>query len=270
MTASEYVMGGTLTERERLLAQAASQAPEARWLLDRIGVEAGWSVIDVGCGPVGILDLLAERVGPLGVVVGVEREPRFVEMAQMLLSERALTSVKVVHAEALDTGLPDESFDLVHARLVLLHQRDPRPLLEQMVRLARPGGWVAVQELDAVSFVCEPPHPAWTRLWEVTLTVTGEFGIDVHLGRRIPSMLRAVGLEEVQAEAHTRLVHPGEYGRTHLLSLAIGMRDRIVERGLLTESELADDMHAVQEHVDDPETVIVREMLVQAWGRQPG
>ena len=82
-TSTGYVMGGTLSEQERLLAQAATQAPEARWLLDQIGVQPGWRVADLGCGPLGILDLLAERVGADGTVVGVEREPRFVEMAQM-------------------------------------------------------------------------------------------------------------------------------------------------------------------------------------------
>jgi trans-aconitate methyltransferase len=33
-------------------------------LLDRVGVAEGWQAIDLGCGPSGILDLLADRVGP--------------------------------------------------------------------------------------------------------------------------------------------------------------------------------------------------------------
>lgn len=263
-----YTSGATVTERERLLAQAASQEPDAQWLLDQLGVQPGWRVADLGCGPIGILNLLAERVGVDGTVLGIEREPRFVEMAQNVTAERNLVHVRVIQADATATSLPENSFDLVHARLVLLHQREPSPLISEMVRLARPRGWVALQELDAMSFICEPPHPAWTRLWDAVLVVGRELGIDVNVGRRIPGILRAAGLEDVQAEVHTRVVRPGEYGRTHLLSIVTGMRDRIIQRGLLTESELTDEMGAVEEHVRNPVTLVVRELLVQAWGRK--
>lgn len=264
-----YTFGGTITERERLLAQAASQEADAQWLLDQLGVQRGWQVVDLGCGPIGILNLLAERVGEEGTVLGIDREPRFVEMARNVIAERNLTEVQVIEADATGTSLPDNSFDLVHARLVLLHRREPGSLISEMLRLARPGGWLAVQELDAMSFVCEPPHPAWTRLWNAVVVVGTELGIDVNVGRRAPGMLRAAGLEDVQAEVHTRLVRPGEYGRTHLLSIVTGMRDRILQRGLLTQSELMDQMGAVEEHVQSPATLVVRELLVQAWGRKP-
>ena len=60
-------------------------------MLDRITIKPGFRAVDVGCGPIGIMNLLSERVGPDGAVVGVEREPRFVDMARTQLSERWLT-----------------------------------------------------------------------------------------------------------------------------------------------------------------------------------
>lgn len=264
-----YAFGGTLTEQERLLAQAASQQPDALWLLDRLGVRSGWRDADVGCGPIGIPDLLAERVGAAGTVVGIEREPRFVDTARKLITERDLAPVQVIYADATATGLPNDTFDLVHARLVLLHQREPSRLIGEMLRVTRPGGWVAFQELDAATFFCDPPHPAWTRLWEAALVVCGQLGIDVDLGRRVHRLLREAGLEKVQAEAHTRIVRPGEYGRTHLLSIVTAMRTEIIDHGLLSEFELTDMMGAVMEHVCDPATLVMRELLVQTWGRKP-
>ncbi len=266
---ADYIMRGTLTEQERLLAQAASYAPEARWLLDHLGVQPGQRVADIGCGPIGVLDVLAERVGPRGAVVGVEREARFVEMARRVLAERQLTGVEVIQADASATRLPGESFDFVHERLVLLQQPDPAPMVAEMVRLVRPGGLVACADIDSVTMVCEPPHPAWTRLRDAFFTVCREYGMDVYFGRRLPGLLRAAGLADVGAETHVRLVHPGEYGRTSLLSLVTGVREQIIDRGLLSEAELAAEMDALQEHLRDPETLVVRELLFQAWGRKP-
>src|SRR5215204_4481320 len=77
-----YCFGDTDVEQRRLVAQAESFELPARWLLDQIRIQPGWRTIDIGCGPLGILHLLSERVGSNGVVVGLEREPRFAHMAQ--------------------------------------------------------------------------------------------------------------------------------------------------------------------------------------------
>ena len=55
-------------------------------LLDQVGVRPGWRAVDVGCGPLGILDLLAERVAPGGQVVGLDREPRMLAMARAVVA----------------------------------------------------------------------------------------------------------------------------------------------------------------------------------------
>jgi SAM-dependent methyltransferase len=51
---------------------------------------------DVGCGPGGILELLAERVGPRGRVVGQEVDPVHFAMARELVAEQGLTNVEVI------------------------------------------------------------------------------------------------------------------------------------------------------------------------------
>ena len=110
-----YPLGGTSTELDRLLSQAEQYEPTTNWLLDQIGVRPGWRAVDIGCGPIGILNLLSQRVGPRGEVVGLEREPRFVEMARAEIAKRGLGNVTMVHADGLNTGLEKSSFDLVHA-----------------------------------------------------------------------------------------------------------------------------------------------------------
>ena len=62
-----YALGGTPTEQQRLIAQAEGLQAHTKWLLDQIGVASGQKTIDVGCGPIGILNLLSARVGRDGV-----------------------------------------------------------------------------------------------------------------------------------------------------------------------------------------------------------
>src|SRR5262249_27509282 len=116
-----YALGGTFKEQQRLIAQAKGLEELATWMLDRIAIGRGSRAVDIGCGPIGIMNLLAQRVGPQGKVVGVEREPRFVEMARMEVDDRGLRNVEIIQADALQTGLEKNAYDVVHERLILIN-----------------------------------------------------------------------------------------------------------------------------------------------------
>jgi SAM-dependent methyltransferase len=262
------VLGASSPELQRLLQQAKDLEPEARWLLDRIGVAQGWRTIDVGCGPLGILDALSERVGPHDEVVGLDLESRFVEMARRIVDERRLDNVRVMHGDATATGLPRGSFDLVHERLLLIGPLRERVLAE-MVALTKPGGFVAVQELDLLSSFCEPAHPAWDTLLAAFGAFVGRAGADLTTGRRLPALLRQVGLVDVDAEVHTRLAHPDEPRRSQLLSLIASVREPLLHGGVFSDEELSSLITALQAHLEDSRTVVVGGLVVQAWGRKP-
>jgi ubiquinone/menaquinone biosynthesis C-methylase UbiE len=154
-----YVLGGTRTEQQRLVGQAAEFETQSRWLLDQIDIRPGWRAVDIGCGPIGILNLLSERVGMGGSVVGLEREQRFVTMARSEIARRGLNNVEIVQGDALNTGLPKAEFDLVHERLVMINVPTREVLLREMISLLRPGGIIALEDVDDISYTCVPLHP---------------------------------------------------------------------------------------------------------------
>jgi len=118
-----YFLGYRRAEQERLQKQAEELGHEARWLLDQIGLPSGARALEIGCGPRGCLDLLAERVGASGSVVGIERSEESVAFAREFAAERDLRNVEVLEGDARSAGLEKESFDLVTARLVLVNGR---------------------------------------------------------------------------------------------------------------------------------------------------
>jgi SAM-dependent methyltransferase len=262
----DYSLGVDDAERARLIAQCALHRAEAEALLDRVGVHAGEHVLDLGCGPLGVLDLLADRVGPHGRVVGIDREARYLAMAARSLRERDLDRVELVGADAGGTGLPDGCFDVVHERLLLVNVPRPADVVAEMVRLTRPGGRVAVQDVDWISWTCEPAHPDWPRL---TAAAAEAWSGDVHIGRRLPALLRDAGLVDVGVQAHIRVFRPGDPYHRLLLRFAEIHRERIVECGALTAAELDGCVERLGAHLDAPGTVTLYATLFQAWGRRP-
>jgi SAM-dependent methyltransferase len=263
-----YVLGGTETEQQRLVAQAAEFEEQSRWLLDQIGIEPGWRAVDIGCGPIGVLDLLSERVGEGGSIVGVEREERFVTMARSEIARRGLRNVAVVHADALNTGLQKPAFDLVHERLVMINVPTRDALLREMLALLRPGGTIVLEDVDDISYTCAPLHPSWTALLDAFHTAFHANGGNAYIGRELPSYLRDAGVKNIRVKIHVRTVNPGEYRRTHLLSLLDVLRDKVIGSGILTEKELDAHREALAAHLESPDTLLIDKLLVQAWGQK--
>jgi SAM-dependent methyltransferase len=267
--APAYVLGSSETERQRLVRQAKGFAAEASWLLGQAGVESGWRAVDVGCGPIGIMDLLCARVGATGGTVGVDNEARMIAMARQVAAELDLTNLTLIEAEATDTVLEPASFDFAHARLLLVNVPDPGRVVTALSELVRPGGVVALEEVDWVSWVCHPPHPAWDRLRDALREFRARRGLDVHMGRRLPGLLRGAGLDEMGFRAVCPTYVNGDDNHALLVSFARLHGAQLVADGLVAADELAVLANELEAHLADPATITLYCLLCQAWARRP-
>jgi SAM-dependent methyltransferase len=262
---ASYALGSSAGESARLQRQADELAPDSAALLDRAGVRPGQAAIDLGCGPRGILDLLAGRVSPGGRVVGLDADPAHTAMAAAFVSAWALSGVEIVTADARPTGLPAGSFDLVHARTLLVNLPDPAAVMAEIARLAKPGGAVAV----AKHALCYPPNRAFDRICEIFPVVFSRNGADPAIGRRVPELFRDAGLTDIKVESRTQMYPPGNSWRTIRLDLVNAMRPQIVEMGLASGPELDELDAAARPHLEDPRTVVMSGLLFLVWGHKP-
>lgn len=270
MMAKGYLLGADEAERRRMLAQGLLYREDSAQLLDLCGLRPGARALDVGCGPLGVLDLLSERVGPNGSVVGLDNEARMLDLARISIEELELTNVELRLADAASIDLDVGSFDLVHTRLVLMNTPDSESVLREMVSKARPGGVVAIQDVDWMSRICDPGHPSWDRLCAVIAELWRRNGMDVLLGRQLGRRLREAGLIDVQLRARAPMIfqagHP--YHRL-LVDRALLCRNSLIEAGLITGTELDERISEVEQHLATDGTTVIHATLFQAWGRIP-
>jgi ubiquinone/menaquinone biosynthesis C-methylase UbiE len=263
-----YLLGDSAGELEHLVAQAETYAEEAGQLLDLVGLTAGEAAIDIGCGVLGILHLLSERVGPNGRVVGVDRERRMIEAAGRVVAGRGL-AVELVQDDATSLALPSASFDFVHERTVLLNVAEPETVVAQMVRIGRPGGVVALEEPDSANWLCDPPHPAFDILHEALLGAYRAAGKSFDQGRTVARRLRDAGLRDVQVRVTARVTRPGEYYHMFLLGLTGLVRDQIVTAGQISAGEFDRLSTELRDHLERPGTITNQPNMWQAWGIKP-
>jgi SAM-dependent methyltransferase len=264
-----YALGRDSAESARLRRQSDELGPFSATLLDRVDLKRGESAIDLGCGPSGIIHLLSERVSPGGRVVGLDADPVHVTMARQFADDHGLRDVEIVAADARRTGLPSGSFDLVHGRTLLVTLPEPAEVVAEMVRLAKPGGWVVSVEPDTEYALCYPAHPAFERIGELFDTAFRRNGADPFIGRRLTELYREAGLEDIGVEARASIHPAGDTRRTILADLVRSMRPMILERGLAEERELDALDQTVREHLADPNTLVMPGLFFLAWGRRP-
>ena len=266
ISAFEYMLGEADEECSRLLAQCAALQETSIKLLDQLPIQAGWRALDVGCGPRGILDLLSYRVGPTGRVMGLDYQPRMIESAAHWIGERCLPNVDLICASAEACPLPSNSFDMAHARLLLINVPRPENIVREMARLVRPGGWIAIQERDWLSWVCIPPHPAWETLREhLAATWSG----NVHIGRSLSDLLRQAGLTDIHVAAHAQVTQPGDLPHDLLLYFAQRARNQLLNSGRLNSQDYDRLVDELRQHLYQPHCLTLDALLVQAWGRVP-
>ena len=264
-----YALGRDPGETARLQRQSEELQPDSAALLDRVGLRPGQAAIDLGCGPRGILDLLAERVGPGGRVTGLDADPAHVAMARQFCIQQGLGGVQIAAADARRTGLPTGSFDLVHARTLLVNVPEPAGVLAEMVRLAKPGGWVASLEPDAKCALCYPAHPGYARMWELFRAAFSRHGADLLIGRRLAELYRRAGLRDIGVEARAGVYRARDSRRMVGPDLVRSLHPVIVSLGLADQEELNALDRAVRAHLDDPRTLVMPHLSFLAWARKP-
>jgi SAM-dependent methyltransferase len=227
--------------------------------LEALGVGAGWNCLEVGGGGGSIAHWLAKRVGPTGHVLVTDIDPRHLRFSNIPELEVR------VHDIAVDP-LPAASFDLVHARLVLLHVRERERALANMIAALKPGGWLVDEEFDSSVF----PDPAWnpgeTLLkTHVALARTlDERGVDRGFGRRLFGRLRALGLDHVAAEGRTFMWPAGSPGPAMMRANYAQLRSHMITAGYVTQAEFDRDIAAL----DDPDFFMPSPILWATWGQR--
>jgi SAM-dependent methyltransferase len=179
-------------EAERIDAAALAYDPMTTRRLRALGAGPGSRCLEVGAGTGTVARWLLEEAG-VEEVVALDRDTS-------ALDALADPRLRVVNADVTDESLRPGSFDLVHARFVLMHLPQRRRLLARLAGWLRPGGWLVLGDavelpnvLDASSAYRRTMDAMWRAL-------RSTIGTDISTVPAYPHFLREEDLRNVAAE----------------------------------------------------------------------
>jgi ubiquinone/menaquinone biosynthesis C-methylase UbiE len=134
-----YIMGRTSEEYLRLKRQAQCWEPATKSVLERAGIGPGMRCLDAGCGPGEVMRLMAQYVGATGRIVGLDTDAYIGAESIAALTAAGLRQCRFLHADLFSVEHIDEGpFDLVFARLLLFHIKNPVDALRRFYGWLKP------------------------------------------------------------------------------------------------------------------------------------
>jgi ubiquinone/menaquinone biosynthesis C-methylase UbiE len=273
-TSTNYVLGHSAHEYERLTLQARLLRPYTEKYFRSAGIGQGMRVLDVGSGMGDVALLAGDIVGPGGRVVGIDRDVAVLENARRRAGEHGCSSWVSFEATTLDAFNSAEMFDALVGRYILMYQADPGATIRQLLRFVKPGGIVVFHELD---FPDPTPSDPPCRLFDEVFRVLGaafeKAGAPPHYGRRVATAFTGAGLP-FPTVVCDGLVGGGRgsYGFRWLANTIISVAPRLDALGLtLPEGLVADeDLHTkIEDAVLATGSQVLMPTQYGAWTRNP-
>jgi SAM-dependent methyltransferase len=263
----EYLLGDSATEQERLDRQAALWDPVSHALFDRIGVQPGWRVLEVGPGTGSVnMDLRRRAQRPVDVV---EQSSSFAGALRARWGQDGLGDGAVWETTLLNARLPTDAYDLIFARWVFLFLPDPVAHVRVLTRALKPGGLLAVQDYFRDTFCLIPRPEDWSDLLAADYRFFASQGGDASVGARLPVCFEDAGLEVDDIVPTVKSGRPGSPVWNWLSSYFLPILERYAALGPLTPEAAARIGSAWRDAAGRPASLLIGPMLLDIVGRKP-
>lgn len=230
--------------------------------LDETDLGAGAVCWEIGAGGGSVARAMADRVGPTGTVVATDLDTGRI---------RDTTGLQVrVHDVRSEPAPAEGPFDLIHARLVLMHLPEREQVLTALTAALKPGGWLLVEDFD-----CTDPTPVLTspgpeesalfrRVIDGTMTILRNQGASEDWANHIHSRMAGLGLTDLATVEHATSWSGGGYGCRLHASNSGQLQGRLVELGLTVP-----ELERFRALMTDPNFSALGYQIVSTLGRKP-
>lgn len=235
--------------------------------LEATGISDGWHCLEVGGGGGSIARWMSARAGPTGRVLVTDINPQFLTS---LVTDTSGNIVVQQHDIGVDP-LPEGTFDLIHARLVLIHVPTRQAALYRLVAALKPGGWLVVEDFDAP--LIDRAYPIqdgvsatlFRKMLAAQAHLMAKRGFETGWGRKLFRRFQEAGLVEVGMDGFLAVWTGTSPGARLDQANFEQVRAEAVSAGLISD----DDVEAVLALLDDPSFEYSSSVMMTAWGRRP-
>jgi precorrin-6B methylase 2 len=269
-SSSEYALGSTNAEHERLIRQASRlDSLTERVFLDA-GIGPGQRVLELGSGVGDVAMVAARIVGPAGQVVAVERDSRSISRARTRVIAAGLSNVTFVESDISQFQSPG-SFNAAVGRFILQFLPDPVAALHSLSQMVCPGGGLVFQEVSYAPLLALSAHlPLWSACVSIARDTVLRLGAKPEMGIALHRNFLEAGLPAPTMRMEILLGSSADY-TLWIYDVLCSLRPQMENHS--TSLEVLGDFKTLpsrlQSEVEQSKAVVPYLPVVGAWSRKP-
>jgi ubiquinone/menaquinone biosynthesis C-methylase UbiE len=151
------------------------------FIRDGVDIHPADRILDVGCG-IGILGKIVAPYLQEGWVEGVDLNLKLIEFGRQKIKS---LKIRLYQGDARTLNYPAETFDTVMSMGLFenIDRGDTEAVLQEMLRVLKPHGKLAVIHLDIIHYINCPPEAQFAQFWTDFLAGMRRLGADLELQR---------------------------------------------------------------------------------------
>ena len=212
-------------EKQKELDRLKHQARAARQLelqvLKRCGLSSGMKTLDLACGPGVVSCVIAEIASP-APVLGIDLDPELLEQGKMLAADGNIDNLSFSQGNVYELDIEDDSYDFVYARFLFQHLEHSDKALAEIHRVVKPGGTVAIVDVDDDWLTLYPEPKYFRRFVRRAARNQQSYGGDRFVGRKLGYKLSQAGFEDINVNVDT--VTSKQLGMKGFLDITTGYK----------------------------------------------
>ena len=256
-----YQQGNELVRQS---SQAQIMHVESLHLLKEVGLDSGSALVDFGCGTADLTFEVAQHVGPVGKVLGIDSNVGLVAYNQQKKSQTHLDNIhfRIGMAEQYSDMF---LYDIAFARFLLAHTRHPLPMVKNMLNLTKNYGHVVIEDVDIATMSASPFCPELEVLKTLISALVRYFGGDATIGPELGALMYTAGLQRIKILEHQPCGRSGPIKEVPLRVLE-SLAPVLLRVGLLTPSQFTRLATGLKELAEDDSVMLYFPKIYQVIG----
>jgi SAM-dependent methyltransferase len=260
----DYIISGGEQGKSRLNTLSDVLYTYTKVLLEKQGVSVGVSFLDVGCGGGNVAVMVAEMAGDKGSVTAVDFDESIIALAEMDRVAAGRQNMRFEVMSAYDLSF-DGVFDVVYARFLLSHLKEPKKVLQLMMRAARPGGKIIIEDVQFSGHFCYPACAAFDEYLRLYAAAARNNGADPEIGPGLPSLLHGAGLQNIDFDLIQPCFSTGPGKWMAYLTLE-KIKGTVVAQGIADEQTIDKLLVQLKDFTANEHSIISLPRIFRAWG----
>jgi ubiquinone/menaquinone biosynthesis C-methylase UbiE len=264
---SHYVIHGGAAGSKRMETVARAYWPTTLPLLQRALIREGLRCLDLGCGAGEVTFEIGRLVGPSGSIVGMDMDSVKLEIARKRAAQQGAANIQFRQGNVFEWS-DDSVYDLIYVRFLLTHLPGSETVVPKLLRALRPGGSLAVEDINFQGYVSHPANAAHDRYVDLYREVVRRRGGDADIGPKLLAMFAAAGTQDLGLAIVYPEHKPGSGKDISLITL-VGISEALLAEKLIEEPELQMLLSEIDRYTRDPLSIICGPRVFQICGRRP-